>query len=232
MKSQFSGSIMNRSFRFLFWLLALTTCASVALYALASLGQAPPSGPGGFIPQSLESMPAPASWLTKLSPLCVLLYALSFLPLVVLFACVKFRSNPCAITLGASLVCLSLVIEIVNALPLCAFLLVHPKAPQINPELLLYLRQMDAVRFLSLDVAGFSFAFLGLCVLALALVRKHRWLAACTFGSALLFAANVPFLWFAPWMAVLLMALSIFAFAAIPLIMTRLSLAELKRTRD
>jgi len=43
-------------------------------------------------------------------------------------------------------------------------------------------------------------------------------------GSIVLFIANVPCLWFAPNVAVILMAMSIFAFAPVPIFLARMAI--------
>lgn len=214
-----------RGFRQLHWGLGLLTCASVALYGLGTLIQMPSVSPDGFIPQTLDAPPA-AGWLARLSPWMVLLYAFSFLPVMVAFAIARFRRCPYGMTLAACLVVVSLLIEINNALPMVAFSLVHPRPPALPPELLLYLRQTEAIRFLAFDVAGFSLAYAGLFLIALMFHKTHRWLARLTVGSLVLFVANVPCLWFSPMLAVVLMVLSIFLFALVPLLLVRMTTQE------
>ncbi len=217
---------MDNRYRNVFWILAFTTLASLVLYGLGAVAQPPPSGPHGFIPDSLEAAPRPASLLARLSPVFVLVYAFSFLPVVVLFTIAKFRAQPFGMILGSCLVVTSLLIEIINALPLTAHLVAHPRAAGVPPDVVLYMMQTDAVRFLALDVAGFTLAYVGLVVFAVVLVREHRWLARLVVASTLLFAANVPLLWVQPWVAVLLMVASIFAFAGIPLLLAGIAIRE------
>lgn len=218
---------MKIPFRNLIWILAFTTLASLVLYGLGAVTQAPPTGPNGFIPDSLEAAPRPASLVAKLSPVFVLVYAFSFLPVVVLFTIAKFRAQPCGMIVGSCLVVTSLLIEIINALPLIAHLVAHPRAAGVAPDVVLYMMQTDAVGFLALDVAGFTLAYVGLVVFAVVLFREHRWLARLIVASTLLFAVNVPFLWVQPWMAVLLMVASILVFAGIPLLLARIALRDI-----
>ncbi|MBE2215444.1 MAG: hypothetical protein IAE82_16335 [Opitutaceae bacterium] len=223
---------MDNPHRIVFRALAFTTLASLVLYGLGAISQVPPTGLDGFIPGSLEAAPPPASLLARLSPVLVLVYAFSFLPVVVLFTVAKFRTQPFGIILGSCLVVTSLLIEIINALPLTAHLVAHPRPTGVAPEVVLFMMQTDAVRFLALDVAGFTLAYVGLAVFAVVLFREHRRLARLIVASTLLFAANVPFLWVQPWMAVLLMVASIFAFAAIPVLLAGIAIRELSERMD
>lgn len=94
----------------------------------------------------------------------------------------------------------------------------------ISPEILLYLRQVDSIRYLSYDVAGFTLAYAAVFVYALIHFRSHRWLSYTIIGSIVAFIANVPFLWFAPNVAVILMSVSIFAFASVPIFLARMAI--------
>lgn len=221
------GIAMNLPFRNVLRFLALTTCASLILYGLAAVTQAPPTGPDGFIPDSLQSAPQATSRLAQFSPVLVVIYALSFLPVVVLFTIATFRTQPVGVIVGSCLVVISLLIEVVNALPLSGLMFAPPRTAGLDPNVVLFLMQTDAVRFLALDVAGFSLAYAGLVVFAVAFVHTHPWLTRTIVASTLLFAANVPFLWIQPGVAVILMVASILVFAAIPLLIARIALREL-----
>lgn len=216
----------RRLFVALFWICGMVVFASVALYGAGSLLQGSQVNPEGFIPKSLAGVPKPGSWLTRLSPLFVLLYAFAFLPVVVSFTIAKFKVNPLAMILAACLLGVSLLLEIINALPMVCLSLVHLRASNIPPDLLLYLLQTDAVRFLAFDVAGFSLAYAGLFVYALVFRKTHRVLSGLIIASILLFVVNVPFLWVSPVLAVILMAASIFAFSLLPLLLVRMTLEE------
>jgi hypothetical protein len=63
-------------------------------------------------------------------------------------------------------------------------------------------------------------AFLGY---SLAGWESRRWPAYLVAASILLFAANVPFLWFAPRVAVVLMATSILVLASVPVHLARVA---------
>ncbi len=76
---------------------------------------------------------------------------------------------------------ISLLLEISNNLPALA---------QIPPEVHLYLRQQEMLRYLAFDVSRFSQAYAAIFVYALVYFRPHRWLAYTIFASL--------GLWFAP----------------------------------
>lgn len=211
-----------KAFRNIFILLGIVTFISVFLYGIGSIVQMPEVSPDGFIPKSLEDAPKPDTWLALLSPVFVLLYALSFIPVVLLFTIAKFRINPYAMTIAVSLIVVSLLVEIMNALPMISFMLTHAQMPAISPELVLYLKQNDAIRFLAYDVAGFTLAYMGLFIYSLVFSKTNPWLSRLVWISIILFIANVPFLWILPFMAVVLMGISIIAFSIIPLIMVRI----------
>lgn len=211
------------TFRYTFIILGIVTFISVFLYGIGNIAQMPEVSPDGFIPTSLENAPQSNTWLAMLSPIFVLLYAFSFIPVVLLFTIAKFKTNPYAMIIAVSMIVVSLVIEIVNALPMVSFMLTSVKMPAISPELLLYLKQTDAVRFLAYDVAGFTFAYMGLFIYALVFFKSHPLLSYLILASIVLFIANVPFLWIMPVMAVILMGISIIAFSVIPLIIVRIT---------
>ncbi|HNX05480.1 MAG TPA: hypothetical protein PKI32_08255, partial [Opitutales bacterium] len=114
--------------------MGIVTFLSVFLYGIGNLVSMPAVSPDGFIPQSLDAAPSPHSWLAKLSPLFVLLYALSFLPVVVLFTIEKYRIDPPAMIVGGCLLVVSLLVELINALPLTALMLAPVRRPSMSPE--------------------------------------------------------------------------------------------------
>lgn len=219
MNKQINPAFLSRK---LFFSFGIITFLSVFLYGIGSLSQMEPVSPDMFIPQSLDSLPKPDSWLTVLSPLFVFLYACSFLPIVVMFSIVKFQTNPFTSVIAGCMLVVSFFVEIINALPMISFMILHKESVNISPEVMLYLRQTDAIRFLAYDVAGFTLAYMGLFVFALAFFKTNRWFSYLTIASTVFFIINVPFLWIWPTMAVILMALSIFAFSILPLMMVRI----------
>jgi hypothetical protein len=212
----------NGFFRNIFLLFGAIAFLSVFLYGIGSLMQMTQVSPDGFIPKTLESAHKPDSWLTILSPVFVFLYAFCFLPIVVLFSITWFRANPYAIVIAGCMLVLSFMIEIMNALPLISFLIAHKQLKAVSPEMMLYLRQTDAIHFLAYDVAGFTLAYAGLFVYALLFFKSHKLFSLLILASIVLFIVNVPFLWVSPAIATTLMALSIFAFSVLPLFMLKM----------
>ncbi len=198
--------------------LVLGCLAAIGLagYGLAYIIVMPAVDPGGFIPQEAGATGgAPAGfgiWLAAF----ILLYAFAFLPVVVLFTIRQYKTNPYALVPGGCLMCLSLIIEIINNLPLLAAGIQPVRLAEIPVEVALYLRQMETIRYLSFDVAGFSLAYAAIFVYALVYFKTQRLLAYVILGSIALFILNVPCLWFSPNAAVILMALSVLAFAFVP----------------
>jgi hypothetical protein len=135
----------------------------------------------------------------------------------------QYSTHPCAVVLACCLICTSLVIEIVNNLPIIAAWIYPGKLENIPPDVLLYLRQMETLRFLSYDVAGFTLAYAAFFCYALVYFRTRRALSVTIWGSIVAFIANVPFLWIAPNVAIILMAVSIFAFASVPIFLARMA---------
>ena len=85
---------------------------------------------------------------------------------------------------------------------------------------------MESVRYLALDVVGFSGAYFAFFVYAVVYRRTRRVLWWTILASIGLFLANVPFLWPAPNMAVILMSLSVIALAPAPVILSRMAAAD------
>lgn len=220
---------INTSFDFFRWVfiaLGVITFLSVGFYAVGSLAQMSAVSPDGFIPKSLDSMPKPSSRLLMFSPVFVLVYAFAFLPVVVQFSIAKFRANPYGSILAACLLVTGCLLEIVNALPMVSMMFARKELSAVSPEIMLYLKQTEAIRFLAYDVAGFTLAYMGLFVYAVMFRKSHRWFSGLIISSIVLFIANVPFLWIVPAVAVILMALSIFAFSILPLFMVSMTLKE------
>lgn len=115
------------------------------------------------------------------------------------------------------------MIEIVNNLPPLAASIYPVKLANISPDILLYIRQVETIRYLSFDVAGFTLAYVAIFVYALVYFKTYRWLSYTIIGSIVIFIANIPCLWFAPHLAVILMSISILAFAAVPIFLARMA---------
>jgi hypothetical protein len=204
-------------------LLGWMAAIGLAGYAINYVVMMPSVGPDAFVPASLDSGPHVSTWFGALQIAFVLLYAFAFLPLTVLFTLRRHRDNPVGVAVAGTLMGLSLLLQLLNSLPSASAMLqpVHPHG--VPPEVLLYLRQTDAVRFLAYDVSGFSLAYAAGLAYAVTYLRTRRALPWAMAASVALFVANVPFLWWAPNMAILLMCASILVFAALPVTLAYLA---------
>ncbi len=205
--------------------LALGVLAAVGLvgYGLTDIIVMPQVSPEGFVPQTLSVRAGSPLGLGTILAAFVLVYAFAFLPVSILFTVKQYRVNPYALVLACSLIDISFLIEIINSLPLMAVGIYPGQLATISPETLLYLRQVEMLKFLSYDVAGFTLAYAAIFVYAIVYFRSHRLLSYTVIASIVLFIANVPCLWFAPNAAVILMAMSIFAFAPVPSFLARMA---------
>ncbi len=205
--------------------LALGALAAVGLlgYGLTYVIMMPQISPDRFVPQTAGISPNIASGFSTTLAAFVLLYAFAFLPVTVMFTVKKYSTNPHALVLAGSLIGLSLVIEIISNLPTLAAWAYPGRMANIPPDVSLYMRQVDTLRFLSYDVAGFTLVYAAFFCYALAYFKTHRALSYTILGSIVAFIANVPFLWIAPSAAIILMAISVFALAAVPIFMARMA---------
>ncbi len=207
-----------------FWLLGTAAAAGLVGYGLTYIVVMPSVSPDAFVPATLDPAAGTPALFGILQAAFVLSYAFAFLPVSVLFTVKRYSTNPYALILAGCLIDLSLLIQILNSLPALAAQIYPQPLISISPETLLYLRQADSIRYLSLDVAGFTLAYAAIFVYAVVYFRSHPRLSYTVIASIVLFIANVPFLWFAPNAAVILMAISIFAFAAVPIFLARMAL--------
>ena len=219
MNDTLSPAIFKKGF------LVLGILAAVGLlgYGLSYVIVMPHISPDGFVPQTVGTSSRTASGFSTLLAACVLLYAFAFLPVTTLFTIKKYSTHPYAMVLAGCLISTSSVIEIINNLPIIAAWVYPGKLASISPDVLLYMRQMETLRFLAYDVAGFSLAYAAFFCYALVYFRTRRALSYAILGSIVAFIANVPFLWVAPNVAIILMAISIFAFASVPIFLARMA---------
>ncbi len=205
--------------------LALGALAAIGLvgYGLAYIIVMPQVSLGEFVPTTLEIRAGAPPYFGTVQAAFVLLYAFAFLPVSILFTVKRYRTNPYALVLAGSLIGASFLIEIFNNLPLVAIGIYPGKLASIPSDVLLYLRQVETIRYLSYDIAGFTLAYVAVFVYAMVYSRSHRLVSCTMIGSIVLFIANVPCLWFAPNLAVILMAMSIFALAPIPVFLARMA---------
>jgi hypothetical protein len=120
--------------------------------------------------------------------------------------------------------CVALLIEIFNNLPfLGAFVYPGPVAT-VSRDVLLYLNQTAAIRYLSFDVAGFSLLYASLLVYGYVFRKTTPAFGWLVVASIALFSASAPFLWIHGATAVTLLAVSVYCTVPIPLYFGRMAL--------
>jgi uncharacterized membrane protein YhaH (DUF805 family) len=206
--------------------LGVLAAAGLAGYAVSYLVALPSVGSGGFVPTSLGDRDGTPSTLATVLAGFALLYAFAFLPVAVAVTVRRYRAASSASIIAACLAGVSSVVEIVNNLPVFAAGIFPGDLQSIPADVLLRLIQMDAIRFLALDVAGFTLVYLAFAVYALVEWRESRRPAYLIATSIVLFIVNVPFLRFAPKAAVVLMAASILAMAPVAVWLGRTAASE------
>jgi len=82
---------------------------------------------------------------------------------------------------------------------------------------------VETIKYLAFDVVGFAFAYLAFFIYALVFFKSDKVMSYTIIGSIVTFIANIPFLWFAPNGAVVLMVISVFAFALVPIYLARMA---------
>jgi hypothetical protein len=219
MKKASSSDIFKNGF----WALGILATVGLLGYGLTYIIVMPKISPDGFVPKTIGLSSSTVSSFSAALAAFVLLYAFAFLPVTVIFTVKKYSTNPFALVLAGSLIGISLVIEIINNLPIIAAWVYPGSFVSIPSDTLLYLRQVETLKFLAYDVAGFTLAYMAFFCYAIVYFRTYRLLSYTIIGSIVAFIANVPFLWFAPNMAIILMAISIFAFASVPIFLVRMS---------
>jgi hypothetical protein len=212
-------------FKKIFLILGILTAIGLLGYGLAYLIVMPQVSPEGFVPRALENDTAVSLSFGTIQAIFILIYAFSFLPVSVMFTVKKYHLNPYAMVLACCLLGISSMLEISNNLPVVATGIYPGEFEQIPVDVLLYLKQIETIQYLALDVAGFSLIYAAVFVYALVYYRSHRWLSHTIFASIILFVLNVPCLWFAPHAAVILMAISIFALVPVPVFLAREAIA-------
>jgi hypothetical protein len=222
-KRLLTGEVLNDIFRKCYPALGILAAAGLIGYGLSYIIVMPEISPDGFVPKILDRSTGTSPWFGTILAAFVLLYAFTFLPVAIMFTIKKYKTMPYALVFSCCLISLSSVIEIINNLPLVAAGIYPGKLESISSDLLLHLRQVEAIRYLSYDVAGFSLIYVAIFVYAVVYFRSHRLFSYTILGSIFLFVANVPFLWFAPKVSVILMAFSIFACALVPIFLSRMT---------
>lgn len=214
---------MEKFFKNVIVAMAIVSTLSLIGYAVAYLIKMPAVSPNGFVQGTVVKSPESFWNFGTLNILFVLVYAFSLIPVIVLFTVKNYKTNPYGMILSGSLLVLSFVLEIVNNLPLISSMIMRIKQPAVSPDIMLYMQQLNAIRFLGFDVAGFTLAYIAFGIYALIYFKTNKLLSYTVIGSIVTFIANVPFLWIVPAMAVLLMSVSILAFAVIPILLVKMS---------
>lgn len=212
---------LTNVFKRCYLLLGILAAIGLVGYGLAYIIVMPKVSPDGFVPSTPGT--GASFGLGTVLAIFVLIYAFAFLPLNVMFTIKKCSVNPYALVFACCLISVSSVIEIMNNLPLIAVGIYPGKLASVSSEILLYLHQVETIKWLSYDVAGFTLIYVAIFVYAVIYFRSHRILSYAILGSIVLFIANIPCLWFAPNMAILLMALSVFALAFVPVYLARMT---------
>lgn len=203
---------------------ALGIAATFALvaYCIPTLQMMNAVTPDGFIPQATPTS-QPGKQHINWSALAVLVYAFASIPVIVLFTIRQFRVSPAGIITASSLLLLSMIMEVFNSLPMLASSIANVKLSPVSPEVALRFAQSEAMRFMGFDVAVFTLIYACYMAYGVILFKRNKLLGYSVAASIVLFIANVPFLWIAPWMAVILMVSSILLAAPVPVYMALLS---------
>ena len=216
-------SLANRE-NLLVFVLGLTAAIALVAYCIPTLQMINAVTPDGFIPQTVQQPPSqPVKQHINWSALSVLVYAFASIPVIVLFTIRQFKVSPARIVTASSLLLVSMIMEVFNSLPLLAASLANVKIAVVSPEVALRFAQSEATRFMGFDVAGFTLIYMCYMAYGVILFRSNRSLGYLVATSIVLFFANIPFLWIAPWMAVLLMVTSILLVVPVPVYMALLS---------
>lgn len=203
--------------------LILGVLAGICLlgYALVNLIRMPAVSPDAFVPKDFADSGKSLFGLFQL--IFVLGFSFSFLPVTIMFTVKRYSTNPYGMILGCSLLCFALVIEVVNNLPFIGNYAYPEPLTQIPPDMLLYLNQLSAIRYLCFDVAGFTILYVSLFIYAVIYWNFIRIMGYLIVASIITFSASVPFLWIGGNIAVALMAVSIFCLVPIPMYFGRLA---------
>ena len=204
-------------------ILILGVLAGISLFGYASVNliRMPAVSPDAFVPKELAQVGRSSFGLLQF--IFILGFSFSLLPVTILFTIKRYRDNPAGMILGCSLLCFALVIEVMNNLPFIGNYVYPDPLVEIPPDVLLYLNQMSAIRYLSFDVAGFTILYVSLFIYALIYWNSKRIMGWLIVASIIIFSASAPFLWISGSMAVVLMAVSIFCLVPIPIYFGRMA---------
>jgi hypothetical protein len=184
-------------------------------YASNNLIRMPAASPDAFVPKELVQ--AGRSSFSLVQFVFILGFSFSFLPVTIMFTIKRYRDNPHGMVLGCSLLCFALILEVINNLPFLGNYLYPESLAQIPADVLLYLNQVSAIRYLSYDVAGFTILYVALFVFAVIFWNTKRLMGWLIVASIIIFSASAPMLWISGTGAVLLMAASVYCLVPIPI---------------
>jgi hypothetical protein len=191
-------------------------------YASNNLLRMPAASPDAFVPKEL--IQAGRSSFSLLQFVFILGFSFSFLPVTIMFTLKRYADNPHGMIIGCSLLCFALILEIINNLPFLGNYVYPEPLAQIPPDVLLYLNQVSAIRYLSFDVAGFTILYVALFIFAVVYWNSKRMMGWLIIASIVIFSASAPFLWISGSAAVILMAVSIYCLVPIPIYFGRMAL--------
>lgn len=184
-------------------------------YASINLIRMPAVSPDAFVPKELAQTSRSSFGLLQF--MFILGFSLSFLPVTIMFTIKRYGDNPYGMVFGCSMLCFALIIEVFNNLPFLGNYFYPEPLAQIPSDVLLYLNQVSAIRYLSFDVAGFTILYMALSIYAVIYWNSRRIMGYFVIASILIFSASAPFIWISGNLAVVLMAVSIYCLVPIPI---------------
>jgi hypothetical protein len=200
---------------------AFLAALGMAGYAACYLLVVPSFSPGsGLVPDKVATG---TNWFGVAQGVCLLVYAFAFLPVALMFSIRQFNENPYAVIVAVSLVVMSLVLEIVSNLPALAVMLYSGKFANASSDTVLYFRQLDAIKYLAFEIAGFTCAYAALLSFSL-IVRKSRpILFRLVLESLVVFVVGAGFLPLSPAVSLVLIAGAVLALAPLPVLLGRIA---------
>jgi hypothetical protein len=190
-------------------------------YASNNLIRMPAANPDAFVPRELVQ--AGRSSFSLLQFIFILGFSFSFLPVTIMVTIKRYGDNPHGMVFGCSLLCFALILEIINNLPFLGNYVYPEPLAQIPPDVLLYLNQVSAIRYLAFDVAGFTILYVALFIYVIIYWNSKRIMGWLIIASIVIFTASAPFLWISGTGAVVLMAVSIYCLVPIPIYFGRMA---------
>lgn len=200
----------------------ILTAVSLFGYATINLVRMPSIGPDAFVPKDLAHTGRSVFGLLQL--IFILGFSFGLLPLTVVATVRRYADHPAGMILGCTLMCAALLVEIFNNLPFLGAFVYPDPLGSVPRDVLLYLNQTAAIRYLSFDVAGFSLLYASLLVYGYVFRKTAPLFGWLVVASIVLFSASAPFLWIHGATAVTLLAVSVYCTVPIPLYFGRMAL--------